>query len=191
MRRFEIVDGSRRHAYPCAVLNLEYGDTENAMLSIDIAESAGENDVPMLFVPFVRENKRHINDKWTNRWIEERVVPSSRQNLGEVLRANNLEFYDAVALFIAGDGKCEQDDFFIREILPKEDSDGQSAQRQVGEAIRAARTSAGMTQYELARAAKITQPALSNLENGHANPTLGLLDDIASALGKKVDVRFV
>lgn len=47
-----------------------------------------------------------------------------------------------------------------------------------------------MTQYELAKAAKITQPSLSNLENGHANPTVGLLEDIAAALGKSLVLDF-
>lgn len=191
MRRFEIIDGARRNALPCAVLNWKNNNTEESTLSVDINEYAGVDDVPMLFVPFVRENKRHIGDKWTKRWIKERIVPSSRQNLGEVLRANNLEFYDEMTLFIAGDGKCEQDDFFIREIKSVNDGINQSTVQQIGRAIKAVRTDAGMTQYQLAQAAKITQPALSNLENGHGNPTVNLLDDIASALGKTIDVRIL
>ena len=188
MRRFEIIDGTKRNALPCAVLNWE-NDNKEATLSIDIDEHAGVNDVPMLFVPFVRENKRHIGDKWAKRWIEERIVPSSRQNLGEVLRANNLEFYDEMALFIAADGKCEQDDFFISEIKFEKDCERQSVAQQVGQTIRVARIDAEMTQHELARAAKITQSALSNLENGYGNPTVGLLEDVANALGKKIDFQ--
>ena len=188
MRRFEIIDGSKRNALPCAVLNWE-NDNEEATLSIYIDEHAGVNDVPMLFVPFVRENKRHIGDKWAKRWIEERIVPTSRQNLGEVLRANNLEFYDEMALFIAADGKCEQDDFFISEIKPANNVETQSFAQHIGQAIKTARIDTGMTQHELARAAKITQSALSNLENGHGNPTVGLLEDVANALGKKIDFQ--
>lgn len=191
MRRFEIIDGSKRNALPCAVLNWEIDNDEEATLSIDIDESAGACDVPMLFVPFVRKNKRHICDKWAKRWIDERIVPISRQNLGEVLRANNLEFYDAMALFINGDGKCGQDDFYISEIKPAIARKKQSVSRQIGQEIKTARTEAGMTQCELAASAKITQSALSNLENGHGNSTVGLLEDIANALGKTIDVRLV
>ena len=189
MRRFEIIDGAKRNALPCAVLNWESDKNGEATLSIDINENAGTEDVPMLFVPFVRENKRHISDKWTKRWIEERVVPTSRQNLGEVLRANNLEFYDEMALFVTADGKCEQDDFFIREIKQKNHCSSKTVVEQVGQAIKTARTDAGVTQCELARSAKITQSALSNLENGHGNPTVRLLEDIANALGKTFDFR--
>ena len=191
MRRFEIINGARRNAQPCAVLNLEIDSAEENTLSIDINKNANEDEVPMLFVPFVRAKKWHIDDKWAKRWIEERIVPSSRQNLGEVLRANNLEFYDIIGLFISGDGKCVQDDFFIREIKPMRGCKSQTITKKIGETIKVARTDANMTQYELSQIAKITQPALSNLENGHGNPTLSLLDDIASALGKTIDIRFI
>lgn len=191
MRRFEIIDGARRNTSPCAVLNWENDKTKGASLSIDINNRVNANEVPMLFSPFVRENKRHINDKWTKRWIEERIIPSSRQNLGEVLQANNLEFYDVMTLFINGNGKCAQDDFFISEIKPAGKRAKQSVAQQIGQAIKGARTDAKMTQCELAQAAKITQSALSNLENGHGNPTLNLLNDIASALGKTIDVRII
>ena len=190
MRHFEIIDGAKRNALPCAVLNWEDKITDEVSLSIDINEEATAEDVPMLFVPFVREHKLRIGDKWTKRWIEERIVPPSRQNLGEVLKANGLEFYDAMALFIAGEGKCEQDDFFIREVKAFNNCETQSLAQQIGNAIKVARAESGLTQFELAKAAKITQPALSNLENGHGNPTVGLLEDIASALGTKVDISF-
>ena len=227
MRRFEIIDGAHRNARPCAILNWEdvsekekRGDASSSggikgvgtgaeekgveeekesVLSIDINRDAGVKDVPMLFAPFIRAGKYHINDKWTRRWVQERIVPIDRQNLGEVLRANNLSFYDPMALFIGADGKCGQDDFFIREIepadnkdvkLPSKKSASTPATNQAGQAIKTARQQAGMTQYELAKAAKITQPSLSNLENGHANPTVGLLEDIAAALGKSLVLDF-
>lgn len=191
MRHFEIIDGSRRNALPCAVLSWNDEDTEESTFFININERASIADVPLLFVPFIRQNKRHISNKWTKRWIEERIVPSSRQNLGEVLRANDLKFYDEMALFIAGDGRCEQDDFFVREIKHSNKCANQSVAQQVGRAIKAARNDAGITQYELSKAAKITQSALSNLENGRGNPTINLLNDVANALGKTIDVRII
>ncbi len=191
MRRFEIIDGSRRNAQPCAVLSWDDESVEEDSFFIDINDHADESDVPMLFVPFVRQNEHHIDNKWTKRWIEERIVPSSRQNLGEVLRANNLEFYDEMALFIAGEGKCEQDDFFIQEIDGSNEISLIPVAQKVGMEIKQARETAGLTQCELAQRAKITQSALSNLENGKANPTVALLEDVANALGQKMDVRIV
>lgn len=116
MRRFEIIDGARRNARPCAILSW---DDEADALSIDIDGRADEASVPMFFIPFLRKGRWHIGDAWVRRWVEERVLPAGRQNLGEVLRANNLEFYEPMMLLVSGEGRCAQDDFYIREIEPK------------------------------------------------------------------------
>ena len=112
MKRFEIVNGMRHNMEPCAVL---VWDDDSNFLPIDIDESATEKDVPMLFIPFLRKGQHHIDDAWARRWVEERVVPSDGQNLGQVLRANGLQLYDSMLLLIAGEGRCAQDDFFIQE----------------------------------------------------------------------------
>lgn len=207
MRRFEIVDGARRNAQPCAQL---IWDDVNDTLAIDINSQASASNVPMLFEPFLRAGKLHIDDKWARRWIEERIVPSSRQNLAEVLLANKLGFYDPMALFIAGEGRCAQDDFFIREVSEGEVSESEAtkakagknklaknptvntktAAQQAGYALKNARAQANLSQMELANRAGLHQPVLSKLESGHANPTVGLLEDLARALGKRLEIRF-
>lgn len=187
MRRFEIVDGAKRSAKPCAVL--EY-DIESDKLAIDIADWASDRDVPMLFMPFIRKGERRIGDMWARRWVNERVVPSGRQNLGQVLRANGLQFYDTVALLIAGEGRCAQDDFYIREI-PAVLSKAEVASKQAGKLIKQAREQGNLSQAKLAEKCGIRQSALSRLENGKGNPTIGLLEDIAQSLGKKLEIRLV
>lgn len=186
MRRFEILDASRRGALPCAVLNWDERKDE---FSIEIAKWAGEGDVPMLLAPFARKGQRRVDDAWARRWVAERVVPSSRQNLGQVLKANGLDGYEPMALLVAGAGRCAQDDFRIREIGEKGEAGGDASAR-VGQAVREARVSAGKSQVELARSCGIAQSALSNLERGKGNPTLGLLNDVAAALGKELAVSF-
>ncbi len=196
MRRFEILDASRRGALPCAVLNWDERKDE---FSIEIAKWAGEGDVPMLLAPFARKGQRRVDDAWARRWVAERVVPSSRQNLGQVLKANGLDGYEPMALLVAGAGRCAQDDFCIREIAQddfrireigeKGEAAGDASAR-AGQAVREARVSAGKSQVELARSCGIAQSALSNLERGKGNPTLGLLSDVAAALGKELVVSF-
>lgn len=187
MRKFEIIDGSRRSAKPCAVLNWSRA---NDSVSIDIAEWADEADVPMLFMPFVQKSQRHIDDMWARRWVEERVVPSGRQNLGQVLRSNNLQFYDPMELLIAGEGRCAQDDFFIREacdaLLEEE-----VVSRRIGRYVKEMRECGNLSQTELAEKCGMYQSALSRLENGEGNPTVELLECIAEAFGKKLEIRFV
>ena len=57
--------------------------------------------------------------------------------------------------------------------------------------IRALRHQRGLTQVELARAAKCAQSSLSEIETGQANPTQGMLEAIALALHVSVSQLFV
>ena len=54
-----------------------------------------------------------------------------------------------------------------------------------------AREELGMSQQEISTKTGITQPDISKLENGKANPSIGTLKKIAGALGKKLLVHFV
>lgn len=187
MRSFEIIDGSRRGSQPCATL--VWDERENSV-SVELSPDANEADVPMMFVPFVRKGQLLIDGHWAWRWVEERIVPTGRQNLGEVLRANGLQFYDSMRLFISGEGRCSQDDFFIREIKEGGKNEKTAVFRACCE-VKSAREDAGMSQVELASRAGLRQSAVSRLECGKTNPTVGLLEDIAKALGKELEVRFV
>ena len=53
-----------------------------------------------------------------------------------------------------------------------------------------ARVEKKMSQREIARRAKTTQAVLSRIENMTVSPSIGLLQRIASALGKNLEVRF-
>lgn len=60
----------------------------------------------------------------------------------------------------------------------------------VARQLRALRVRSGMTQIELSEATGITQPIISNLERGDANPTLETLQRLASVF-PGVSVGFV
>ena len=64
----------------------------------------------------------------------------------------------------------------------------ESAAQRVGMLVRRRRKEAGLTQGQLAIRAGISQAVLSRLESGAGNPTLGLLEDVADALGATLDV---
>jgi DNA-binding XRE family transcriptional regulator len=48
----------------------------------------------------------------------------------------------------------------------------------------------GISQKELAEKIGTKQSAISRLENDDYNPSVELLDKVANALGKKLDIRF-
>lgn len=55
-------------------------------------------------------------------------------------------------------------------------------------ALRWARKRAGLTQAEVARRAGMSQPAVARLEDPDYNPTLDMLERVASALGTRLEV---
>ena len=55
-------------------------------------------------------------------------------------------------------------------------------------ALRWARLRAGLTQAELARRAGLSQPAVARLEDPDHNPTLDMLERVATALGVRLEV---
>lgn len=53
-----------------------------------------------------------------------------------------------------------------------------------------ARLKTGLTQKALAKKIKTKQSAIARLESGNANPSIGFLQKLAEALGKKLVIRF-
>lgn len=58
------------------------------------------------------------------------------------------------------------------------------------EAILEARVKKGITQAQLASKVGTKQSAIARLESGNANPSIGFLQKLAEALGKKLVIRF-
>ena len=176
MRVFEIVDthvraGKRR---PCA--KLLYNEEER---------------------DYRITQERTLDGTWSRRWVEERIVPPSRQNIGQVLKANNLDEYDDFKLLLVSMGRCCQDDFELVEVTPgcgadSPDSTIPSAPtlaESIGAELARARREAGLTQTELATRSGVQQAAISRVERGIGNPTLALVEALASCLGVRLNVR--
>ena len=108
---FAIYNAAKRNHKPVA--RIVYSEDAKEM-RIDIAEDANPSDLPIMLALFAERGERSLTDKWTRKWVEERVPPQGRQNLGEILRAQGLGSYDEMALLEAASGRSSQDDFLIR-----------------------------------------------------------------------------
>lgn len=64
------------------------------------------------------------------------------------------------------------------------------AEYQVSRALIAARINGKISQKELAKKANTTQAVISRLESMNANPSVALLQKIASALNLKLKIQF-
>lgn len=205
MRAFEIYNASRRRHATCA--RLIY-DADKDDTCIRIEPDAPVEDLPLMLGLFAQKGQLEVPDKWTRRWIEERIAPQGRQNLGEILRANGLTEYDPIELLAVGQGRSAQDDFLIREVTPHteytvvsldspEERDDKPAPAAnswceiLGLQIAERRKSIGMTQRDLAEKTGIDQAAISRIESGCANPTLNTLDALVEGVGSTLSVKIV
>lgn len=96
-----------------AILNY---DETNKTFTIDIPENVTETEAPFMLALFLKKGKRHIDEEWSMRWVRERIVPSSRQNIGEILRVNGMKTYDEHTLLIKNEGRSCQDEFYLTEM---------------------------------------------------------------------------
>lgn len=61
---------------------------------------------------------------------------------------------------------------------------------QVGKELIRSRIEAKMSQRQLAKKAKTTQAVISRIESMSVSPSVGLLQKLAVALGKKIEIKF-
>lgn len=182
MRTFELIDGERRGARPCGVLSY---DERTGEFSFACAEGIREDEVPLAFAPFVARGELIIPSRWVEAWVEERIAPPTRQNIGEVLRAHDLTAYDPCELLACSRGRSTQDGFYLREIV----RDDRWAV-EVGAKVAQARARAGITQEELASRSGLSQVVVSLVECGKANPTVKTLGKLAEGLGARLAISF-
>lgn len=86
---------------------------------IELPEDADAWNTPMILSTFVKKGETSVNSYWSKLWVQQRIVPSDRQNLGQVLKDNHLKEYDEFDLLMLAMGRCAQDDYYL---VPIEES---------------------------------------------------------------------
>lgn len=69
--------------------------------------------LPFILHEFAQRGAHSIDAAWSLRWVQARLVPPERQNLGEVLRENGLSDYDELRLLELSEGRCSQDACYL------------------------------------------------------------------------------
>lgn len=91
---------------------------------IELPDDADVWETPLLLSSFIEKGKKTINAYWSEVWVNQRIVPTDRQNLGQILKDNNLSKYDSYDLLMLTNGRCAQDDYYLEYVpndkLPKE-----------------------------------------------------------------------
>lgn len=87
---------------------------------IEIPEDADPWETPLLLETFVKRGEKTINAYWSRLWVQQRIIPTDRQNLGQILKENGLESYDEFELLMLAEGRCAQDNYYL---VPVSESD--------------------------------------------------------------------
>ncbi len=87
---------------------------------IELPEGADPWELPLLLESFMKQNETTVNSYWSKIWVQQRIIPTDRQNIAEILRDNHLEEYDEYELLKLAMGRCAQDDYYIVKIDEKD-----------------------------------------------------------------------
>lgn len=87
---------------------------------IELPENASPWETPLLLASFVKKGEHTINAYWSKLWVQQRIVPPDRQNIGLVLKDNGIENYDEYELLALANGRCAQDDYYLEAVRETE-----------------------------------------------------------------------
>lgn len=80
---------------------------------IELPENADPWKTPLLLSSFAKKGETSVNSYWSKLWVQQRIVPADRQNLGQILKDNKLKEYDEFELLMLAMGRCAQDDYYL------------------------------------------------------------------------------
>lgn len=98
---------------------LFYYNRSNSFM-IELCDDLSEWDAPLLFMGLIKKGIRTVPPDIAYLWVKERLVPSSRQNIGSILKNEKLKNYNEMTFLLRNNGECCQDDCYIKEISDDE-----------------------------------------------------------------------
>lgn len=97
------------------VAYLIYYETEKKFY-IELPENADPWETPLLLSSLLKRGEKTVNAYWSKLWVQQRIIPPDRQNLGQILRDNGMDCYDEFALLALAEGRCAQDGYYLTPI---------------------------------------------------------------------------
>ena len=91
-------------------------DEKAKKYTIEIPENVTPKEAPFMMSLLLKKGIRTMNSDWSMRWVQSRIIPSSRQNIGEILRVNGMRSYDEHKLLLKNEGRSCQDEFYIEHM---------------------------------------------------------------------------
>ncbi len=111
MRIFEIYDEENN----TSLGTLLYYQREKTFL-VELVDGLDEWTAPFMFSTYARKGIYTIPRDISFLWVQERIIPSTRQNISSILKTHKLKEYDEMKFLELSHGRCCQDRLAIREL---------------------------------------------------------------------------
>lgn len=110
MKIFHIMDEERK-----SLVGVLFYEEKEKNCHIELPEYLDEWTAPLLFTGYIKQKIYSIPKNISLLWLEERVIPSGRQNLQNILEHHRMDVYDEMKFLEISEGRCSQDSLYIKE----------------------------------------------------------------------------
>lgn len=171
MRNFIIVNKAKTN-HPLA--SLQY-DPTNKTFFMRIEPTARAQELQGMMRVFYDQGMLEPGEKWSMRWVRERIIPQERQGLGIILRKNGLSCYEEISFLEKSMGLSVQDDMMVLEVS--------SPSIITPDRIRNIRKKHSLSQRKFAEIMGISQKTVESWETGRNTPS-GMAKKLLIAIDK-------
>ena len=191
MKKYAIVHANRQQN-PVAFLTYHERRKE---FRISINHDTAVQDAPFMLGLFIQKGIYEVDPKWSARWVKERIVPAERQNIGKILRANQLTQYDEATFLELAQGRSVQDDFMVlpEAVISKKSKRGTLSIADTPAFspadIKAIRAATGLSQQHFAACMGISPRTVEAWECGRNHPD-GASSRMLSLLQKEPELFY-
>lgn len=130
MKIFQIIDEENE----LSVGILLYYEKDQTCI-IELPEDMDEWTAPLLFTSYVKKKIYTIPRDISFLWVKERVIPSGRQNIKDILAQHHMQSYDEMKFLEISEGRCSQDSLYIKRIDELPDFVIQRQQKNITECV--------------------------------------------------------
>ena len=90
-----------------------YYEKDDAFI-IELKDNLTEWNAPLLFAHYVKQGIFTVQRDESRIWVRERIIPSGRQNIQDILDTHRLEKYEEIKFLEISGGKCSQDSMYLK-----------------------------------------------------------------------------
>ncbi len=116
MNVFEIRDNAQKKR----LLGYLFHYEKSGRFFAELLQEVDEWTCPFVFSGAVKKGIYSIDSLQSRRFVEQRIIPADRQNLGSILKENGLKEYDAFRLLQLSEGRCAQDEIYLAKCSEKD-----------------------------------------------------------------------